>query len=216
MARDIFIALLAVGVTFTLDTRIATRQERAENSRAELQEALENIRFVRERSGDPASIKPFGAIQLSGANLSGLDLGCETRPATNCATFENAKMQDVILARTNLKNADLAGADLTRADLSSVDFTNAYLGDVLLTEANLANGNLTNANLTEANLTEANLTGADLTDAYFLDAILTAANLTYANLTGADLTGADLTGACFDDSTTWPLGYQPPAADCTE
>src|SRR3712207_5466676 len=59
IVRDVLIALLAVGVTFTLDNRIATRQEQAEERRAQVQEeteerraeqqeVLENLRFVRD------------------------------------------------------------------------------------------------------------------------------------------------------------------------
>src|SRR3712207_4546296 len=157
IVRDIFIALLAVGVTFTLDNRIATRQEQAEDRRAEQQEVLENIRFVRERSGDPASIKPFVAIQLNEANLSGLALGCETPGAENCATFLDASMREDTLVDTNLKNAGLSGANLSGANLFRTQLPDANLSSSILSGADLRFAILSGADLPGANLIDANL-----------------------------------------------------------
>lgn len=133
LVRDLLIALLAVAVTFTLESRIATRQE-----------VLENLGFVRERSGtdDP---KPFRSMLLSGSSLSGLRLGCPEPGLESCATFDRA---------------DIRGADLGFADLS-----NASLREVNLSEANLLSADLRGADLTRANLTRAFLRNTDLTDA---------------------------------------------------
>lgn len=72
---------------------------------------------------------------LSGANLSGLDLSF-----------------------AKLVGADLRGANLTKANLSNADLTRANL-----TQANFSQANLTQAYLTNANLDRTNLLGALLT-----------------------------------------------------
>jgi uncharacterized protein YjbI with pentapeptide repeats len=182
---ELVIALVAVGAAFALDDRIATRQEQAEERRAKQQEILENVRFVRERSGDSASAKPFADIHLPGANLSGLDLGCKEAMATNCADFRAANLRDVLLPLASLAHADLQAADLANARLNDANFTGANLAFADLTSADLSGADLSGANLADAELMGANLIGADLNDA----------NLTGAYLSGADLSGADLTDA---------------------
>jgi len=152
MVRDLLIALLAVIVAFTLESRIAMRQEETEERRDQQQEVLENLRFVRERSGVD-SPEPFRSLRLSGSSLSGLRLGCSERGSENCATFDEA--------------------DITSADLGFADFSNASMRDVDLSKANLVSADLRGVDLTRADLTDASLRRTDLTDADLTDAILT-------------------------------------------
>jgi uncharacterized protein YjbI with pentapeptide repeats len=53
------------------------------------------------------------------------------------------------------------------------------------------------------------LESAPLVGAYLAGANLKRANLRGANLQGADLDGADLEGADYDDSTRWPINFDP-------
>lgn len=96
--------LLAVAVWF--DDRRETRAE-----------ILENTRFVRQAVMDPTvKLKPFRGLNLLGAQLSGLPLGCAphaTQPDEGC---------------TDLISTDLSGANLTSADLSRADLTNVCYG----------------------------------------------------------------------------------------
>ncbi|WP_091448675.1 pentapeptide repeat-containing protein [Geodermatophilus poikilotrophus] len=246
MARDVLVALLAVGVTFTLDSRIATRQEQADERRAAQQEALENLRFVRDRAGDPVSIKPFNGIRLHEANLSGLALGCEEPQAPNCASFVGADMRSADLSFVNLTNAELTHSNLSGARLLGAQLAGADINDAELDGANLLGADLTGANLHDselhdtdlfsaelsgaqisfahlhnASLRDANLFDSDLSYSSLFGADLTGANLTNAvltnvNLTEANLTGAVLTDVCFDDKTTWPSGYRRPATPSCE
>jgi hypothetical protein len=127
------------------------------------------------------------AIDLSGANLSSLDV-----PTKNpVIDLSGANLSGVFVpADTNLSFADLSGADLSEADLSTANISTAYL-----TATNLHNANLSRATLSYSDLTLADLRGADLRD---VD--LTLANLQDADLTNADLTGADLWRADLSDA----------------
>ena len=95
------IGLLLFGGQWFLDDRRAEREER-----------LENLRFVRERAliedaerGD----RPFAGLDLAGMDLRGLNL-------------QRADLRDN-LSEAKLLFADLSSADLTGADLSGADFT---------------------------------------------------------------------------------------------
>lgn len=63
--------------------------------------------------------------------------------------------------------------------------------------------------LAGADLSGLNLEGAPLAGASLAGATLKRANLRGADLQGADLEGADLEGASYDDSTRWPLNFDP-------
>jgi hypothetical protein len=63
-----------------------------------------------------------------------------------------------------------------------------------------------------ADLSGLNLEGAPLAGAYLAGATLKRANLRGADLQGADLEGTDLEGASYDDSTRWPLDFDPSKA----
>jgi uncharacterized protein YjbI with pentapeptide repeats len=227
--RDLTIALVAVTLTFTLDNRISARQEAAEERRAERQEILENLRFVRDRSADPSSFKPFQGINLHAADLHGLNLGCPDRESQSCARFRYANMVEINFQLADLSNADLAYADLSGADLSrallpnvllySATLTNAVLVLTWLRGSNLDGTDLTGANLTSADLVEADLTRADLIGVDLYNANLTGANLSGANLTRAELNvgeiyplgePANMTRICYDEYTIWPRDYTPP------
>jgi len=209
--RDLIIAILALLAGFTLDNRIAARQDAAEDARTEQQEILETLRFVRDRAEGPTSYKPFQFIQLPGANLSGLNLSCDITTPTSpyCANLQQANLRDAVmrqihltgayLAQADLVKADLASADLSSADLSlaklsGADLSGAGLEDAILLAADLEGATLTRANLARASFKGTNVRGADLSEAIAVDTSFLGTDLTGANLSGADLSGADLTG----------------------
>jgi uncharacterized protein YjbI with pentapeptide repeats len=142
--RDLIVAILALVAAFVLDNRIAARQEATEDRRVEQQEILENLRFVRDRAEDPVSFKPFQYMQLAGANLSGLNLGCEaTIPTTaSCTDLQNANLKGAILRST-----DLSGAHLGWAHLTNMDASLAWLMGADMSFADLNGANLSDAKL---------------------------------------------------------------------
>jgi uncharacterized protein YjbI with pentapeptide repeats len=90
----------------------------------------------------------------------------------------------------------LVGADLSGLDLTAVNLSRAHLGQVKLCKAKLDKANLSNAKLGAADLTGASLRGANLVKAYF---------------GSAALDGVDLTDAMYDQTTSWPSGFDPTA-----
>jgi hypothetical protein len=95
----------------------------------------------------------------------------------------------------NFKGVQLREMNLVWVDLSGVD----------LQGANLSHANLSGANLSEANL-------SDQTDLSFADlsrADLQNANLRGTRLEGANLEGVQLQGALYDETTRFPIGFDP-------
>jgi len=207
LARDALVGfvVLGVGLLFAAwwDGRLSDRQNQLSRDQttasnklardlATTSEVQENIRFVRQVAIDNSALKPFRGLNLSGANLGGLDLSCEDAvPVTHCADFENAN-----LSGTNLDFVRLAGARLSRADL-----TGASLFSANLTRADLRGAKLRGADLSSASLFHANLIGADLTGAKLVDipGLIPARGVNYA---------------CYDDTTRWPDRFSPSPPSC--
>jgi Pentapeptide repeats (8 copies) len=98
-------------------------------------------------------------------------------------------------------------------DFRGIDLSNANLVWFELSGADLRDTNLNHANLSGANLSEANLSGS--TNLAFADLSRTDlqnANLRGTRLEGANLEGAILEGALYDDSTKFPIGFDPSAS----
>jgi hypothetical protein len=141
-------------------------------------------------------------VDLSGADLSGVNLKCVTRRADS--TFSGPEYDnDPRIHRTRFTNpeesfwvelhtANLAGANLTDADLST-----AHLFMVHLNSANLHRANLTGANLDGASVRLANLTDARLGGCNFRRADLEGTNLSGANVDGASFSSARLKATVF-------------------
>lgn len=223
VGRDVAIAALAIALTFALDNRLAMRQEAAEAARAHRAEVLENTRFVRERAGDSSSQKPFSGLNLRGASLEALDLGCQEEGGPTCAVFDRADLSDAALSLADLANASLHGTNLTGVQAEITRFDQADLSDADLAGANLSKSFFRRADLVRANFAGANLQQASMTGAQLYEAVFENADLSYADLRGADFsdaifvragTGRDsspiLEQACHDESTLWPPGFEPP------
>lgn len=136
-------------------------------------------------------------INLSGADLSEVDLNCEV------------DLSGVDLRKVNLSGASLSFANLYETDLSGANLSGANLSGASLDGANLGVADLSGANLSGANLNYAQLSVADLRLAYLDGANLGMADLSWGNLSGADLRLADLKGADlksikWNEKTQWP------------
>jgi hypothetical protein len=81
------------------------------------------------------------------------------------------------------------------------------LSDVNLSRCSLRAGDYSGVNLWNARLDKANLTGASFIGTNLERARLDGAFLARAKLEHASLDGASLQGAKYDDSTTWPAGF---------
>ena len=143
-------------------------------------------------------------LDLSGANLSGVNLGGHI-PARALYNKENRRKN-----RANCRKANLSKADLTSANLSGANLTATRLGG-----ANLTSANLNEVNLYMADLARADLSGADLSRANFSWADLTGArlNLPKAKRSGAKFTKAKLGGIVDESGLPRPADAVEPAVE---
>lgn len=174
-----------------IDDRRSLREERAEN-----------LRFVRERSSEGLVSRPFQALDLEGQNLSGLALAK--------ADLARAKLRGAVLHEVDLTGASLTDADLGEVQMSGALLSGAELTSVNLSHTNLIGSNFTGANLTGADLRAAALHGADLSDVNLTLARLEGANLYDAVLDKAFLMNSQGITVCYDETTYWPDGFEPP------
>lgn len=145
---------IVAGVCGVILLLVAVHFDDRREERAELRE---NTAFVRQAVMDPnVKLKPFRRMNLKGAKLGGLPLGC---PA-------GVKPQRIDQGCADLREADLRGADLSQADLRGADLSFAAMIGANLRDADLRGANLRNANLENADLAGANLNGAQLVDAH--------------------------------------------------
>jgi uncharacterized protein YjbI with pentapeptide repeats len=110
---------------------LATAQDQLARDLANAGEIQENLRFVRQVAISDTPVKPFSGLNLNGAVLAGLDLGCAT-PPTGCTDLSGA----------NLEGADLSGANLRAAKLTDADLSGANLRAAKLTDADLSSADL--------------------------------------------------------------------------
>ena len=120
------------------------------------------------------------------------------------------------LQNGSLKTADVHMANLKKAYLVNANLQGAYLVDANLQEAKLTAANLQGADLRLANIQGArlwatDLQGTDLERADLRGADLRGALLQGGNLRHAELQGAKLMEARYNNATTWPEGFTPPA-----
>jgi uncharacterized protein YjbI with pentapeptide repeats len=167
-----------------------------------------------------ANKEDFAAINMTGADLSGMDL--RDADLSN-AFFESVKFDGADLRGAKLVGAVLAHASLADVRLDGADLRKANLGKAHLLRTNLSDANLGEAKLAQADLREAilhraRLDGADLHGASFIDTDasgvlgeklilvetklagikLAGAKLVKATLLKLDLAEADFSGAQLD------------------
>jgi uncharacterized protein YjbI with pentapeptide repeats len=172
---------------------IADRQDHLAQDLANQAEVLENTRFVRQLATAEGGEmpKPFASINLRGAELDGLYLGCKRRPLTGlsgCADFRNADLQEANLTRAAFSGADLSHADLRKANLTTAAFSDAVLrGADLGGVATVRPAFFKGAHMHRITLVRAGLDGADFTDASLSHAEAEEAVLSSANFHRASL-----------------------------
>jgi uncharacterized protein YjbI with pentapeptide repeats len=207
-----------------LSSAIADRQDRLARDLANQAEVLENTRFVRSIATSKEEMpKPFASINLHGAELGGLSLGCNPRTLLGCADFRKSDLQEANLTTAGFAGAGFWDADLRKANLTGTDFSSAFFKDANLdgaaavqspgfqrallirttfVQARFERAHFNNANLTDVNADQALLSHGDFRNAYlrrsrFMDADLRNAKFRDARMIHVDLTSADLRGADF-------------------
>lgn len=108
--------------------------------------------------------------------------------------------RQLVNGSVSLPGVDLRGRDLRGLYAPGRDFAGANF-----TRANLVGATLSAADLTNAKLFDANLVGANFSEALLPN--------DWSHFDGRDELGG-VTAVCYDASTTWPEGYEPPPADC--
>lgn len=117
-----------------IDDRRSERETKTAQIMADEADRRENLRFVRERSSEQATDRPFTSMDLIEQNLARLNMAQ--------ADFENAQlmrafMPGVNLESANLRTTGLSGAYLGRANLINADLRGADLRGTILSEAKL-------------------------------------------------------------------------------
>ena len=176
--------------------------------------------------------KSFGNcnLNLTKTILSGLDLSefNFTRAILNEANLDNSDLYLADLSGVKFQNASFKNVDLRKANLLQVDLTGANLTGADLSYSDLRNADLSGANLSNAKLVNANLAMACLKKANFNNADFTKANLrsdtpdkryshnnnqyNFIDLKNANLEGAIFKGTLYDESTRFPIEFDPKKA----
>ena len=167
-------------------------------------------------------------LDLSGKNLSGIDLSTETLAAelehvrettqnetpvwfdtlTGGINLRRANLQETSLVLANLQgirlgDANLQGADLKNANLQGAHLDDANLQGAKMWDANFQKAYLPRANLQKADLRHANFKAAYLEAADLREAFVKYADLREANLEQANLQGASLQGVNLQEASLW-------------
>ncbi|WP_084468298.1 pentapeptide repeat-containing protein [Promicromonospora sukumoe] len=118
VVSSLVVGLLLAGYQAWIDDERERLTQAVEADRAEREQVLANVQFIRETIRDaPEGVKPFRGMNLRGADLSGMDLGCPV-------SFDAS----VGWSRDRVETcADFTGADLTGARLDGANLTGALL-----------------------------------------------------------------------------------------
>lgn len=121
----------------------------------------------------------------------------------NASYMSHARIPQVDLSGSDIRDSDFMGAMLRRSNLSGCFMNSVHMYRANLREANLSDVLMNGANLRGADLRDANLENANLDRSIFSDADLTGANLSGANLSRCNLdrtnlTNCNLTGVNFN------------------
>lgn len=124
------------------------------------------------------------------------------------------KIDDLALVGMKMAVADLSETTLCRARLVDADLRWATLRDSVLPDCVFAYACMEDVDLTRAKLERANLQHVKLARANFSGALLRLADLRGADLClSENLHAATLESIVYDETTKWPLGFDPPPSD---
>ena len=180
-------------------------QAALDDQRSQQEERLENLRYVRERSSEVKTSRPFRGMDLEGQNLAGLEL--------NGADLAEAKMKGADLTHTELSEASFIGADLSGATFSSAELSDSFLSYANLQGAKLTKADIRSADLEGIDLRNADLSGSTLSESLLANARLDGAALKDARLDAVLWMNDPSKTVCYDSRTTWPSDYLPPVMD---
>lgn len=167
----------------------------------------ENLRFVRDRSADDLTPKPFSDIDLTGQSPRGLKLNrADFNGAVLTETyFDSSSLRGSTFVDTTFTKASFAGADLSGAELyfsrGPADFSDAILTEAKILYSSFEGSVFRGADLSHANVSS-DFVNVDLSEAKLTGGRFEGTNFTGANLSGADLRGANLSGSVLKD-TVW-------------
>ncbi|SFA45066.1 Uncharacterized protein YjbI, contains pentapeptide repeats [Rhodococcoides kroppenstedtii] len=200
--RDGLIALVIAAIVSASTIFV---QYRIDEDRAARELRAANLNFVRDKSsGDGQELKPFNSFDLSGQNMSGLQLvGANFSDANlDGSSFSSSDLELAIFARTSARDAtfdmsEMEFAILHQTDFSRAKFRNASLPrnmmHVRMLDVDLRRASLpADIDFSASDLRGVNLENKDLHNARF------ARNLT-PSYGGSDLSGANLSGANLAD-----------------
>jgi len=160
-----------------------------DNQRTAVQERVENLRFVRDRSSeDENQPRPFRSLDLAEQSLAGLRLSGAELVGAN---LRESDMRFIQLSRAILVNADLEKAALSQSTLYEARFEGAKLQEAKVNNAFAKGANFKASDLRAVDFSGTSLQGADFTDA-------------------VNLAEANLNGSCWDTTTKWPANFTPP------
>jgi len=128
-------------------------------------------------------------VDLSGSDLSGADL--------SGARLFKAKLNNTIMLKTKLRDAELTGADLSGANLEEADLSFAGLGMSVMHKTRLFNARLDGATMTKSDLKESDLKCASLKNCRIREANLTCVDFTSADMRGVDMSLSNVQRASF-------------------
>lgn len=135
----VFAGVVAVGLVLWqngLEQGRLRIEEATEARRADREEMLADVAFIREtvRDGGPMM---FRNMNLRGANLAGLDLGCDLE----------SDAYGRLLPVTQEECADLTGSDFTGVDLTDTDLSGAILSDTVFRPSTVLAANMAAAHI---------------------------------------------------------------------
>ena len=171
-------------------------------------------------SGTNAVLSNLSSPDFSGVNLASVsfqnsDLSGATFDAqTVFSHFDpgTGQQQGVNLSGTNAVLSNLSSPDFSGVNLASVSFQNSDLSgatfdaQTVFSHFDPGTGQQQGVNLSGTNAVLDSLSG---------NIDLRGANLSSVSFTGSNLSTAQLTGATYDNTTTWPVGFDPVAAGAT-
>ncbi len=133
--------------------------------------------------------------------------------ACDCGKIDvqNRNMRGALIRHAFLFRANLVGADFRGAHLNSSNMLSTYLKGCQFNTADMESVILAHSVVSGCSFHNCKLTNADLESTEFLN----------CDFSEADLTGAKIDYSAYDNSTRWPVGYNPEAhgavkADLTE
>lgn len=229
--RDVWIATLSGLVAGTV---LLVFQNIIDNSRFQQSISVENIRYVRELSHPGTQYRPFSSMDLSGQILNGLIIDdADLRGADLSGTemfdvsAKGAKLEGAIFDKAGIYSSNFNGAILDDvrfyAKIRDSDFTGATFRPKKLRfwqSTNTGIRGIINSNFTGAHFDGANMGNwiihrTSLRAAHMENTVWGRGQITLSDLRGADFTGATIKSnifhnICYDDSTVWPAGFDPP------